>query len=146
MAFWVRSHLHIVLSKSHENPSKYVDTVNFTFTIWVSDLKWPLNGLMSWGHIFAHTSLSFCQSPMKIHQSMWIQWPTDQLCISWSDHLLSTTSNDRYRWPCDSIFVWLHIYWGLMYPNIILPKCHEIAKKVEQEKKNGRWNRRKKKC
>ena len=33
--------------------------------------KWPLSG----GHVCAHIPISFCPSPMKIHQGMWIHWP-----------------------------------------------------------------------
>ena len=118
----------IIVSKSHENTSKYVDTVTFfakknlnqrsltprwpltphllRFTCvtlpkdhcvqvpWkyikvcgYSDLfckkktltkgHWPLDDLwphICWGHMCDSTQGSLCPSPMKIHQSMWIQW------------------------------------------------------------------------
>ena len=38
---------------------------------------WPLDDLwphICWGHMCDSTQGSLCPSPMKIHQSMWIQW------------------------------------------------------------------------
>ena len=67
----------IIVSKSHENPSKYVDTVTFFAKTW-SKGHWPLGDLwphICWGHMCDSTQGSLWPSPMKIHQSMWIQWP-----------------------------------------------------------------------
>ena len=67
----------IIVSKSHENTSKYVDTVTFFAKTW-SEGHWPLDDLwphICWGHMCDSTQGSLCLSPMKIHQSMWIQWP-----------------------------------------------------------------------
>ena len=67
----------IIVSKSHENTSKYVDTVTFFAKTW-SKGHWPLGDLwphICWGHMCDSTQGSLCPSPMKIHQSMWIQWP-----------------------------------------------------------------------
>ena len=67
----------IIVSKSHENTSKYVDTVTFFAknlnqrSLTLDDL-WPH---ICWDHICDSTQGSLCPSPMKIHQSMWIQWP-----------------------------------------------------------------------
>ena len=39
---------------------------------------WPLDDLwpqVCWGHTCDSTQGSLCPSPMKIHRSMWIQWP-----------------------------------------------------------------------
>ena len=36
------------------------------------DDLWPH---ICWGHMCDSTQGSLCPSPMKIHQSMWIQWP-----------------------------------------------------------------------
>ena len=39
---------------------------------------WHLHDLwpqVCWGHMCDTTQRSLCPSPMKIHQSMWIQWP-----------------------------------------------------------------------
>ena len=67
----------IIVSKSHENTSKYVDTVTF----FAKNLNqrsltsgWPLTHIC-WGLMFDSNQGSLCPSPMKIHQSMWIQWP-----------------------------------------------------------------------
>ena len=66
----------IIVSKSHENTSKYVDTVTFFAKTW-SEGHWPLGDLwphICWGHMCDSTQGSLCPSHMKIHQSMWIQW------------------------------------------------------------------------
>ena len=67
----------IIVSKFHENTSKYVDTVTFFAKTW-SEGHWPLGNLwphICWGHMCDSTQGSLCPSPMKIHKSMWIQWP-----------------------------------------------------------------------
>ena len=68
----------IIVSKSHENTSKYVDTVTFFAKNMNQRGHWPLDDLwphICWGHMCDSTQGSLCPSPMKIHQSMWIQWP-----------------------------------------------------------------------
>ena len=76
----LRSHVwlypRIIVSKSHENTSKYVDTVNLFAQTWTKG-HWPLDDLwphICCGHMCDSTQGSLCPSPMKIHQSMWIQW------------------------------------------------------------------------
>ena len=76
----LRSHVwlypRIIVSMSHENMSKYVDTVNLFAKTWTIG-QWPLDDLwphIRWGHMCDSTQGSLCPSPMKIHQSMWIQW------------------------------------------------------------------------
>ena len=67
----------IIVSKSHENTLKYVDTLTFFAKTW-SESHWPLDDLwphICWGHMCDSTQGSLCPSPMKKHQSMWIQWP-----------------------------------------------------------------------
>ena len=67
----------IIVSTSHENTSKYVDTVTFFAKKTWTKGHWPLDDLwphICWGHMCDSTQGSFCPSPMKIHQSMWIQW------------------------------------------------------------------------
>ena len=66
----------IIVSKSHENTSKYVDTVNLFAKTWTKG-HWPLDDLwphICWGHMCDSTQGSLCPSPMGIHQCMWIQW------------------------------------------------------------------------
>ena len=53
-----------------------------------------------WGHMCDSTQGSLCPSPMKIHQSVWIQWPL--FAKTWT----------KGHWPLDDI--WPHICWGLM--------------------------------
>ena len=76
----LRSHVwlypRIIVSKSHENTSKYVDTVNLFAKTWTKG-HWPLDDLwphICWGHMRDSTQGSLCPSPMGIHQCMWIQW------------------------------------------------------------------------
>ena len=62
---------------SPEHRSKYVDTVTFFAKTWTKG-HWSLDDL--WPHICSglmcdSTQGSLCPSLMKIHQSMWIQWP-----------------------------------------------------------------------
>ena len=68
----------IIVSKSHENTSKYVDTMTFFVKTW-SKGHWPLGDLwphICWGHMCDSTQGSLCPSPMKIHlKSTWIQRP-----------------------------------------------------------------------
>ena len=67
----------IIVSKSHENTLKYVDTVTFFAKKTWTKGHWPLDDLwphICWGHMCDSTQGSLCPSPMKIHQSMWIQW------------------------------------------------------------------------
>ena len=62
---------------SYKNTSKYVDTVTLFAKIWTKG-HWPLDDRwphICWGHMCDSTQGSLSPSPMKIHQSMWIQWP-----------------------------------------------------------------------
>ena len=75
----LRSHVwlcpRIILSKSHENTSKYVDTVNLFAKTWTKG-HWPLDDLwphICWGHMCDCAQGSLCPSPMGIRQCMWIQ-------------------------------------------------------------------------
>ena len=75
----LRSHVwlcpRIILSKSHENTSKYVDTVNLFAKSWTKG-HWPLDDLwphICWGHMCDCAQGSLCPSPMGIRQCMWIQ-------------------------------------------------------------------------
>ena len=94
----------IILSKFHENKSKYVDTVTLFFPKTWTKGHWPLDD--HWpqvcrGHMCDSTQGSLCPSPMKIHQSMWIQWPFFQKL------------NQRSLTPIiDDL--WPHICWGHM--------------------------------
>ena len=76
----LRSHVwlypRIIVSKSHENTLKYVDTVTLFAKTWTKG-HWPLDDLwphICWRLMFDSTQGSLCPSPMKIHQCMWIQW------------------------------------------------------------------------
>ena len=88
----LRSHVwlysRVVVSKSYENTSKYVDTVTL-FSKTRTKGHWPLDDLWAhvcWGHMCDSTQGSLCPSPMGIHQCMWIQWSILQ-----NDHILHTT-------------------------------------------------------
>ena len=75
----LRSHVwlypRIILSKSHENTSKYVDIVNLFAKTWTKG-HWPLDDLwphICWGYMCDCAHGSLCPSPMGIRQCMWIQ-------------------------------------------------------------------------
>ena len=64
------------------------------------------------------TQGSLCPSPMKIHQSMWIQWP-----------FLQKNLNQRSltpRWPLTPHLLRSHVW---LYPRIIVSKSHENTSK-----------------
>ena len=64
---------------------------------------WPLDDLWPqgcWGHMCDSIQGSLCIRPMKIHQSMWIQWPFLQ--NTWT----------KGHWPLDDL--WPQICWGHM--------------------------------
>ena len=76
----LRSHVwlypRIIVSKSHEYTSKYVDTVNLFAKTWTKG-HWPLDDLwphICWGHMCDSTQGSLCPSPVGIHECMRIQW------------------------------------------------------------------------
>ena len=73
----------VTLPKDHcvQVPWKYIKVCGYSDLFlqktWTKG-HWPLDGLwphISWGHMCDSTQGSLCPSPMKIHQSMWIQWP-----------------------------------------------------------------------
>ena len=93
----LRSHVwlypRIIVSKSHENTSKYVETVNLFAKTWTKG-HWPLDDLwphICWGHMCDSTQGSLCPSPMGIHQCMWIQWSIYYILRTYriSDHIVS---------------------------------------------------------
>ena len=82
----------IIVSKSHENTSKYVNTVNLFAKTWTKG-HWPLDDLwphICWGHMCDSTQGPFCPSPMGIHQCMWIQWSILQKLPHTYIHILHT--------------------------------------------------------
>ena len=97
--------------KSHENTSKYVDTVTLFEKTWTKG-HWPLDDFwphICWGLMCDSTQGSLCPSPMKIHQSMWIQWP-----------FLQKNLNQRSltpRWPLTPHLLRSHVW---LYPRIIV--------------------------
>ena len=107
----------IFVSKSQENTSKYVDTVTFFAKTW-SKGHLPLGDLwphICWSHMCDSTQGSLCPSPMKIHQSMWIQWP----------FLQKKNLNQRSltpRWPLTPHLLRSYVW---LYPRIIVSKSHE---------------------
>ena len=91
----------IIVSKSHENMYKVCGYSDPFAKTWTKG-HWPLDDL--WPHICwglcGFTQGSLCPSPMKIHQSMWKQWPFLQK--TWT----------KVHWPLDDL--WPHICWGHM--------------------------------
>ena len=80
---FVRSHGHMCNSTQGllcpnpiKNTSKHVDTLTI-FSKTLTKGQWPLDDLwphFCWGHMCDSAPESLCQSPMGIHQCMWIQW------------------------------------------------------------------------
>ena len=104
--YLLRSHVwlypRIIVSKSHESTSKYVDTVTLFAKTWTKG-HWPLDDLwphICWGHMCDFTQGLLCPSPMGIHQCMWIKWSILQI------------TNQRSLTP--SWRPLTHICWGLM--------------------------------
>ena len=95
--------------------SKYVDTVTFKKKKpWIKG-HWPLDDLWSqvcWDHMCDSTHGSLCPSPMKIHRSMWIQWPFCQK--------LKPKVIDPGR-PLIPHLLRSHVW---LYPKIIVSKSH----------------------
>ena len=90
----------IIVSKSHENTSKYVDTVNLFAKTWTKG-HWPLDDLwphICWGHMCDSTQGSLCLSPMGIRQCMWIQWSILQITTYIHVHILHTTYYVQNQW------------------------------------------------
>ena len=114
----LRSHVsfypRIIVSKSHENTSKYVDTVTLFSKTWTKG-HWPLDNLWPhvWGHMCDPTQGSLCLSPMKIQQSMWIHW----LFFFKNLNQRSLTP----RWPLTPCLFRSHVW---PYPRIIVSKSH----------------------
>ena len=114
----LRSHVWlypmIIVPKSHENTSKYVDTMTLFAKTWTKG-HWPLDDLwphICWGLMNDSTQGSLCPSPIKIHQSMWIQWP---FCKNLNQRSLTP------RWPLTPHFLRSHVW---VYPRIIVSKSH----------------------
>ena len=64
----------IIVSKSHENTPKYVDTVTFFSKTWTKG-HWPLDDLwphIYWGHMCDSTQESLCPSPGRGNTSMYV--------------------------------------------------------------------------
>ena len=105
---------------SPENTSKYEDTVTIFAKTWAKG-HWPLDDLwphICWGLMCDSTQGSLCPSPMKIHQSMWIQWPFLQK--TWTRGSLTP------GWPLTPLLLRSHVQ---LYPRIIVSKYHENTSK-----------------
>ena len=81
--------------------------------------RWPLTPHLLRSYVWHDsTQGSLCPSPMKIHQSMWIQWP-----------FLQTNLKQRSltpRWPLTPHLLRPHVW---LYPRIIVSKSHENTSK-----------------
>ena len=119
----LRSHVwlypRIIVSKSNENTSKFVDTVTLFSKTWTK-VHWPLDDLwphVCWGHMCDSTQGSLCPNPMKINQNMWIQWPF---------FLKLEQRSFTCRWPLTPSFLRSHVW---LYPRIIVSKSNENTSK-----------------
>ena len=100
-----------------ENTSKYMDTVTVFAKTWTK-AHCPLGPHICWGLLCDSTQRSLCPSPMKIHQSMWIQWPF----LAKNLNQMSLTP----RWPLTPHLLSSHVW---LYPRIIVSKSHENTSK-----------------
>ena len=76
---------------------------------WEKGDLWPQG---CWSHMCDSTQGSLCISPMKIHQSMCIQWP---FCKNLNQRSLTP------RWPLTPHLLRSHVW---LYPMIIVSKSH----------------------
>ena len=79
--------------------------------------RWPLTQVC-WGRMCDSTQGSFCPSPIKIHQSMWIQWPFFQKC---EPKVIDP------RWPLTPRLLMSQMW---LYPRIIVSKSHGNTSKM----------------
>ena len=106
----------VTLPKDHcvQVPWEYINVCGYSDQFCKLPTKghWPIDDL--WTHICLgimcdSTQGSLCLSPMKIHQSMWIQWP-----------FLQKNLNQRSltpRWPLTLHLLRSHVW---LYPRIIV--------------------------
>ena len=74
---WFSNHESCLLLRSHTCAIIVILDLILYLLRWEKG-HWPLDDLWPpgcWGHMCESTQGSLCKSPMKIHQSMWIQWP-----------------------------------------------------------------------
>ena len=95
-------------------PKDHYVQVPWTKGHWPLDDLWPQ---VCWGHMCDTIQGSLWLSPMKIHQSMWIQWPFFQKMNQRSLTL---------RWPLTPSLLRSHVW---LYPRIIVSKSHENTSK-----------------
>ena len=106
----------VTLPKDHciQVPWKYVKVCGYSdlfFSKTWTKGHWPLGDLwpqVCCGHMCNSTQGSFCPIPMKIHQSMWIQWP---LSKTWT----------KGHWPLYDL--WPQVCWGHMCDSTQGPLC-----------------------
>ena len=110
----------VTLPKDHcvQVPWKYIKVCGYSdpFCKKLEPKVRPLDDLwphICWGHTCDSTQGSLCPSSMKIHQSMWIQWPFLQK--TW-------TKGQTPRWPLTPHLLRSHVW---LYPRIIVSKSHE---------------------
>ena len=97
-------------------PKDHYVQVPWTKGHWPLDDLWPQ---VCWGHMCDSTQGSLWLSPMKIHQSMWIQRP-----------FFKKKMNQRSlnpRWPLTPHSLLRSHVW--LYPKIIVSKSHENTSK-----------------
>ena len=109
----MRSHVwlypRIIVSKSNENTSKYVDTMTLFSKTWTKG-HWPPDDLwphVCWGHMCDSTQGSLCPSPMGIHQCMWIKWSILQN----TTYILHTNVHTTYRMSDHIVSFWTKFRW-----------------------------------
>ena len=104
----LRSHVwlypSIIVFKSHENTSKYVDTVNLFAKTWTKG-HWHLDDLwrhICWGHMCDSTQGSLSVSKSHENTSKYVD-TVNLFAKIWT----------KGHWPLDDL--WPHICWGHMF-------------------------------
>ena len=113
----------IIVSNSHVNTSKYVDTVTIFQKLnqKVNDPKMISDPTFCWGNMCDSTRGSLYPSPTKIHQSMWI-------AVTIFHKLLTKRSMTQMtpRWTLTPLLLRSHV--GL-YPRNIASNSHKKTSK-----------------
>ena len=138
----LRSHvwlyLRIIVSKCHENASKYVNTVALFSKTWTRG-HWPLDDLwlhICWGHMCDSTQGSLCP---KFHGNisiwcMWIQWSILQILTKITTYyILYTSYIDSCSLNGQNYIMWHWIIWPIIHHytfwwvrgTIILPRSND---------------------
>ena len=107
-------------------PKDHYVQVPWTKGHWPLDDLWPL---VCWGHMCDSTQGLLWLSPMKIHQSMWIQWPSFQKLepkVCWG-HMCDSTQGSFWPSPMK------------IHQSMLIQRPFFSNKKLNQRSLTPRW-------